>query len=139
MSARPDAYGAALERARVHALEWLASVPTRPVGPRASADDLMAGFAAELPEQPTNPGAVIDEMAAFGGAGADGDLHSVSFDPFGEAVSVAHARGAWVHVGGAAVPWPRRHVLRISVSNWSTDGDAIAQSLAAVQRAAKQR
>jgi len=63
MSAQPDAFDAALQRARVHSMEWLASVPTRPVGPAVHADDLLAGFAARLPEQPTDPADVIDELA----------------------------------------------------------------------------
>jgi hypothetical protein len=31
--------------------------------------------------------------------------------------------------------WAGRDILRISVSNWSTDDDDVAQSLAAVERA----
>jgi glutamate/tyrosine decarboxylase-like PLP-dependent enzyme len=30
-----------------------------------------------------------------------GNLHSGAFDPFTEAIAVAHARGAWVHIDGA--------------------------------------
>ena len=63
MSAEPEDYRAALERAHVHALAWLASVPTRPVGPQEDADALAAGFAAPLPLQPTDPAQVIDELA----------------------------------------------------------------------------
>jgi glutamate/tyrosine decarboxylase-like PLP-dependent enzyme len=65
MSAQPDAFDEALERARVHAMEWLTSVPTRPVGPRLHADELLAGFAAPLPEHPIDAAAVIDELAAL--------------------------------------------------------------------------
>ncbi len=50
-------------------MAWLASVPTRPVGPRVNADALMAQFAAELPEQPTDPAVVIDELAALADPG----------------------------------------------------------------------
>ncbi|MEO7007335.1 MAG: aminotransferase class V-fold PLP-dependent enzyme [Terrimesophilobacter sp.] len=63
MSAGPEAYVAALERARHHAVRWLASVPSRPVGPLASVQSLLARFAAPLPEQPTDPAIVIDELA----------------------------------------------------------------------------
>ncbi|TFC78770.1 aspartate aminotransferase family protein [Cryobacterium cheniae] len=63
MSADPEDYRPALERARVHALDWLSSLPTRPVGPRANADTLATGFAAPLPLQPTDPATVIDELA----------------------------------------------------------------------------
>ncbi len=65
MSAKPHAYDEPLERARAHALDWLASVPTRPAGPTATADGLRSGFAAPLPEEPTDPAAVIDELAAL--------------------------------------------------------------------------
>jgi glutamate/tyrosine decarboxylase-like PLP-dependent enzyme len=65
MSAQPDAFDEALERARVHAMEWLTSVPTRPVGPAVHADELLAGFAAPLPEHPTAAAAVVDELAAL--------------------------------------------------------------------------
>jgi len=34
-----------------------------------------------------------------------GNLHSGAFDPFGPAISAAHARGAWVHVDGAFGLW----------------------------------
>jgi glutamate/tyrosine decarboxylase-like PLP-dependent enzyme len=62
MSARPEDYAPALELARAAAMQWLASVPTRPVGPRATAEELRARFAAPLPEQPTDPATVIDEL-----------------------------------------------------------------------------
>ena len=44
-------------------MDWLSSLPTRPVGPRANADTLATGFAAPLPLQPTDPATVIDELA----------------------------------------------------------------------------
>jgi len=65
MSADPHAYDEVLDRAKAHALDWLTSLPTRPVGPRVNADDLRAGFAAPLPEQPTDPAVVIDELVAL--------------------------------------------------------------------------
>jgi glutamate/tyrosine decarboxylase-like PLP-dependent enzyme len=34
-----------------------------------------------------------------------GNLHSGAFDPFREAIELAHARGAWVHVDGAFGLW----------------------------------
>jgi glutamate/tyrosine decarboxylase-like PLP-dependent enzyme len=58
----PEDYRAALERAHEYATEWLASVPTRPVRPSATVEEL--GFATPLPEGPTDPVAVIDELAA---------------------------------------------------------------------------
>ncbi|TFB52022.1 pyridoxal phosphate-dependent decarboxylase family protein [Cryobacterium tagatosivorans] len=64
MSAQADAYGEALERAHAHALEWLASVPERPVGPLVDADELVSRLSATLQDQPLDPADVIDELAA---------------------------------------------------------------------------
>jgi glutamate/tyrosine decarboxylase-like PLP-dependent enzyme len=69
MSAQPGLYTEALERARTHATAWLASLPSRPIGPRQRADDMLAGFAAPLPEEPTDPAAVVDELAALADPG----------------------------------------------------------------------
>ena len=44
-------------------MEWLASIPTRPVPPQVGADKLAAQFSVPLPEQPTDPAEVIDELA----------------------------------------------------------------------------
>lgn len=63
MSADPEDYRAALERAQQHAMRWLASVPTRRVGPQVDADTLATGFAAPLPAEPTDPATVIDDLA----------------------------------------------------------------------------
>ncbi|MDQ1554679.1 MAG: hypothetical protein QOK46_1757, partial [Microbacteriaceae bacterium] len=63
MPAQSDAYRDALEKARAHSAEWLASVPTRPVGPRNTANELAPRFAVPLQEEPTDPGAVVDELA----------------------------------------------------------------------------
>jgi glutamate/tyrosine decarboxylase-like PLP-dependent enzyme len=60
-----DEYANALDRARVHALEWLGTVQTRPVGPSADADELLARFGIPLPDRPTDPAAVIDELASI--------------------------------------------------------------------------
>jgi glutamate/tyrosine decarboxylase-like PLP-dependent enzyme len=63
VTARPDAYTAALARAADHARAWLDSVPTRPVPPRATADDLAKGLGGPLPEGPTDPAEVVDLLA----------------------------------------------------------------------------
>jgi glutamate/tyrosine decarboxylase-like PLP-dependent enzyme len=63
MTARGDRYTAALDRAAVHAREWLSSMPDRPIPPRRNADELAAGFAAPLPDGPTDPAEVIDLLA----------------------------------------------------------------------------
>src|SRR6187551_2976994 len=56
----PDDYRAALDRAHAHALEWLDSVPTRPVPPTKTAEEL--DFARPLQNDPLPADAVIDEL-----------------------------------------------------------------------------
>lgn len=56
-------YRAALDRAHAHASGWLQSLPTRAVGPRMDADQLLAKFAGPLQEQPIDAASVVDELA----------------------------------------------------------------------------
>jgi glutamate/tyrosine decarboxylase-like PLP-dependent enzyme len=63
MSVQSSSYDRALARAVEHARTWLGSVGERPVGPRAAADELLAGFGGPLPENPTNPEDVVDLLA----------------------------------------------------------------------------
>ena len=64
MSARPELYTEALERAWRHTRDWLADVPSRKVPPRATADDLADVLGGPLPDQPTDPADVVDLLAA---------------------------------------------------------------------------
>lgn len=57
------AYDEALSRAAAHARTWLDSVHDRPVGPRATAAELLAGFGGPLPEGPTPAEDVVDQLA----------------------------------------------------------------------------
>lgn len=57
-----------------------------------------------------------------------GNVHSGSFDPFDEAVEIAHAAGAWVHIDGAFGLWaaaaPRLRPLTAGMGgadSWATD------------------
>ncbi len=63
MTARLDAYAAALDRASAHARDWLASMPDRAVPPSATADELAKRLAEPLPEGPSDPAAVVDLLA----------------------------------------------------------------------------
>ena len=65
MSFRSDSYDQALTRAAVHARAWLGSVSERPVGPRATAAELLAAFGGPLPDGPTPPEDVVDMLAAL--------------------------------------------------------------------------
>jgi glutamate/tyrosine decarboxylase-like PLP-dependent enzyme len=58
-----------------------------------------------------------------------GDLNTGLFDPFEQAIQVAHEHGAWVHMDGAFGLWaatsPKyRHLLKGSdaADSWATDG-----------------
>jgi len=59
----PDDYREPLAHASAHAIEWLESLPERPVGPREGIGQLEEAFAGALPEHPLNPTAVVDELA----------------------------------------------------------------------------
>jgi glutamate/tyrosine decarboxylase-like PLP-dependent enzyme len=57
-----------------------------------------------------------------------GNVHSGAFDPFGPAIEIAHARGAWVHVDGAFGLWAAaspgtRHLMAgaDAADSWATD------------------
>ncbi|KRD44566.1 pyridoxal-dependent decarboxylase [Cellulomonas sp. Root930] len=64
MTARWPDLAPALERATHHAREWLTSLAERPVHPRADADALAAALGGPLPDGPTAPEVVVDELAA---------------------------------------------------------------------------
>ena len=65
MSFRSDSYEQALTRAAMHARAWLDSVSDRPVGPRATAAELLAAFDGPLPEGPMPPEDVVDMLATL--------------------------------------------------------------------------
>ena len=53
----------ALARAASHATQWLDSLATRPVVPRASVAEVTAALGTELPDGPTQAPEVIDLLA----------------------------------------------------------------------------
>jgi glutamate/tyrosine decarboxylase-like PLP-dependent enzyme len=69
MSFRSDSYDGALARAAEHARTWLDSVAERPVGPRATATELLAAFGGPLPLEPSPPEDVIDLLATLADPG----------------------------------------------------------------------
>ena len=60
-----DLYDQPLARAVEHARSWLDTVAERPVGPRATAAELLAGFGGPLPNEPMPPEDVVDLLAAL--------------------------------------------------------------------------
>jgi glutamate/tyrosine decarboxylase-like PLP-dependent enzyme len=65
----PKVYDEALDRAREHARQWLASVPHRSVPPSVSIDEMVGRFGGRLPEGPCAPADVVDELATIGEPG----------------------------------------------------------------------
>ena len=65
MTARPDAYEAALDRAVAHTRSWLQSLPERAVPPAAGADELRAQFGGPVPDGPMDAAEVVDRLAAL--------------------------------------------------------------------------
>jgi len=63
MTARSDAYTAALDRAVAHTHAWLDSMPDRPIPPRRTADELREGLGGPLPDHPSDPADVVDLLA----------------------------------------------------------------------------
>jgi glutamate/tyrosine decarboxylase-like PLP-dependent enzyme len=64
MESRDEVAGPALDRAHAHTLEWLASLDSRPVPPRASAEEVADALGRELPEHGTPAEEVVDLLAA---------------------------------------------------------------------------
>ena len=65
MPFQSDSYERPLAHAAEHARAWLESVAERPVGPRATATELLAGFGGPLPLEPSPPEDVVDLLAAL--------------------------------------------------------------------------
>ena len=63
MTAKPDAYRPALDRARRHVDTWLGSQTDRPVPPRLTADQVAQGLDGGLPDGPSDPADVVDLLA----------------------------------------------------------------------------
>lgn len=59
----------ALEAAHAAALDWLRSLEERPVWPRASLDEMLEVFGGPLPEQGSDPVAVVEQLASGAGPG----------------------------------------------------------------------
>jgi glutamate/tyrosine decarboxylase-like PLP-dependent enzyme len=63
MTAPSKAYDESLARAFEHVRLWLSSIDDRPIGPRATASQLLDGLGGPLPERGMDPADVVDELA----------------------------------------------------------------------------
>ncbi|HEY4269853.1 MAG TPA: pyridoxal-dependent decarboxylase [Galbitalea sp.] len=63
MNLNPDEYRAVLDQAQKRSLEWIDSLPERRVAPTANVEAMKAVFGVPLPEHPTDPVAVVDQLA----------------------------------------------------------------------------
>ncbi len=64
VSIRHADFDGPLERAHAYALEWLASLDERPIGPRDDADAVLRRLVGPLPEAGLDPTAVVEELQA---------------------------------------------------------------------------
>jgi glutamate/tyrosine decarboxylase-like PLP-dependent enzyme len=102
------------------ALRYLGLGAPRPVEADDQGRISAAALAAALTDIDANAPTIVCLQA--------GNLHSGGFDPFTEAIEVAHAHGAWVHVDGAFGLWaaaaPKLRHLTVGVAgaeSWATD------------------
>ena len=65
MQFEPDVYRSALAHAQGRAMEWIASIPDRPIAPVKNVDEMKAEFAGGLQDGSTDPTTVIDELASL--------------------------------------------------------------------------
>ena len=126
MTAREEAYTAALAAAATHARSWLASVPGRPVPPRRNADELAKGFGETIPDGPTDPVAVIDLL---NDAAEDGLMAMASGRFFGwviggtlpAAMAADWLVSAWDQNAGMRSPTPGVVAAEEAAARWLLD------------------
>ena len=126
MSASSDAYRDALDAAHVNALKWLESLPTRPVGPRATANELYERFAPPLQDGPLPPDAVVNELAELAEPGLMG-MPSGRFFGWVIGGTLPAAMGAdwlvsaWDQNGGMRYATPATAAIEEAAGTWLLD------------------
>jgi glutamate/tyrosine decarboxylase-like PLP-dependent enzyme len=116
----------ALERAAELGIEYVESVPNRPVRPTASIRELRAAFDLPLPEGPTDPVEVIESLARDVDAGLTQMTGGRYFGfVIGGALPAALAAdwltSAWDQNAGLAVPTPGAAVVEEVAGRWLKD------------------
>lgn len=123
MSTTAEPYEEALRRAAGHALTWLSSVATRPIGPQASVDEVTTAFGLAFPAEGRDPADVVDELAA----GADPGLMAIGSGRFfgwvmGGTLPAGLAAdwmvSAWDQNGGMRLATPGVAAVEEAASRW---------------------
>jgi glutamate/tyrosine decarboxylase-like PLP-dependent enzyme len=65
MELNPDEYKDVLDRATARSMEWIESLPTRPVAPSANVDAMKKVFGRPLQDEPLDPVDVVEELATL--------------------------------------------------------------------------
>jgi glutamate/tyrosine decarboxylase-like PLP-dependent enzyme len=120
---REDGYARALEVASRHARDYLAGIRERPVGERASAGELRAALARELPESGEDPAAVVEELAraAEPGVVATGGPRYFGFVIGGAlpaALGADWLASAWDQIPGLYVCGPSATIAEEVAGRW---------------------
>jgi glutamate/tyrosine decarboxylase-like PLP-dependent enzyme len=116
----------ALARAASHATQWLNSLATRPVAPRASVAEVTAALGTELPDGPTQAPEVIDLLAR---ACEPGLVAMPSGRFYGFVIGGTHPAAlaadwlvsAWDQNAGLRLPTPANSAVEDVVSGWLLD------------------
>jgi glutamate/tyrosine decarboxylase-like PLP-dependent enzyme len=116
----------ALARAASHATQWLNSLATRPVAPRASVAEVTAALGTELPDAPTQAPEVIDLLAR---ACEPGLVAMPSGRFYGFVIGGTHPAAlaadwlvsAWDQNAGLRLPTPANSAVEDVVSGWLLD------------------
>ena len=115
-----------LARATAHAARWLDSLPTRPVPPQASVEEIAAALGADLPDGPTPAHEVIDLLA---GACDRGLTAMPSGRFFGMVIGGTHPAAlaadwlvsAWDQNAGLRLVTPANSAVEDITSGWLLD------------------
>ena len=116
-------YDGALERAALHAREWLGSLNDRPVGPRATADDLATALGGTLPAEGSDAVSVVDLLAATAepglmGIGSGRFFGWVMGGTFPVGLAADWLVSAWDQNAGMRAPTPAVAAIEEVAARW---------------------
>lgn len=116
----------ALEAAYAHAVDWVESVPNRPVAAAATAEHLLTLLDGPLPDEPTDPAEVIDMLVAAAEKGLAATPSGRFFGfVVGGALPVALAAdwltSAWDQNAAFAMLAPAEAAVEVVAARWITD------------------